>query len=495
MLKQQLSQKLLQKLSPQQIQLMKLLQLPTIAIEQRIKEELEINPALEEGEEMEDEITNDEEEEIINNDDDTEGGDEESLDRDNETDNEFSVDEYINEDEGESYKLKSNNSSPDDELRETPLSSGIALAEILENQLGMKELDDHQYQMALYLIGNIDDEGYMRRDLSAIVDDIAFSQGLTTTEGELKALLQIIQTFDPAGVGARDLQECLLLQLQRKQPRTEVIQLAMQIVEHQMEEFSKKHYEKIEKKLNITPAYLKEIIHEIVKLDPKPGNSGGDNQKNVQEVIPDFIVTFNEGALDLSLNSRNQPVLRISKEYEQLYNEYSHSKAKSGKEASAFVKQKIDGARWFIDAIKQRENTLMSTMRTIIGYQYDYFAEGDETKLRPMILKDIADRTGLDISTVSRVTNSKYVQTQFGTFPLKSFFSESMSTASGEEVSSIEVKKILKDNIETEDKQKPLTDDALALLLKEKGYNIARRTVAKYREMLDIPVARMRKEL
>ena len=494
MLKQQLSQKLLQKLSPQQIQLMKLLQLPTLALEQRIKEELEANPALEEGDEPEEDV-NDEDDEILADDneeseEEREGNDEEGLERDD-----FTVDEYINEDEGESYKLKVNNSSPDDEKRELPITAGIGLQEALENQLGLKALDDQQYQVALYLIGNIDDEGYLRRDLASIVDDIAFSQNITTTESELLALLHIIQQFDPPGIGARDLRECLLLQLQRKEPKTDLINLAIQVVSTQMEEFSKKHYEKIEKKLNISEARLKEVIHEILKLDPKPGNSGGDAQKNIQEIIPDFVVTNSEGVLELTLNSRNQPELRVSREYQQMLQEYTNVKNKTAKEASTFVKQKIEGAKWFIDAIKQRENTLMVTMRTILEYQFDYFEEGDETKLKPMILKDIADRTGLDISTISRVTNSKYVQTQFGTLPLKSFFSESLSTDSGEEVSSKEVKKILKDNIDAEDKSKPLTDDALTNLLKEKGYNIARRTVAKYREMLDIPVARMRKQL
>jgi len=494
MLKQQLSQKLLQKLSPQQIQLMKLLQLPTIALEQRIKEELEVNPALEEGEEV-DELAENEEDEIREDDFSENSENEEDSDDLGIEKDEFSVDEYINEDEGESYKLKVNNTSPDEERREIPITAGIGLQEMLENQLGLKELDDHQYQVALYLIGNIDDEGYLRRDLNAIVDDMAFSLNITTSMGELTALLEVIQQFDPPGVGARDLQECLLLQLKRKDQRQEVIRLAIEVVQHQMEEFSRKHYEKIEKKLGVTDNQLKAIIHEIIKLDPKPGNSGGDSQKNIQEIIPDFVITNSDGALELSLNSRNQPTLRISEEYKQLHEQYATARDKAGKEASTFVRQKMDSARWFIDAIRQRENTLMATMQTIVNYQYDYFMLGDETKLRPMILKDIADRTGLDISTVSRVTNSKYVQTQFGTFPLKSFFSESLSTESGDEVSSKEVKKILKDNIEAEDKKHPLTDDALTALLKEKGYNIARRTVAKYREMLDIPVARMRKEL
>lgn len=488
MLRQNLSQKLLQKLSPQQIQLMKMLQLPTIALEQRIKEEMEANPALEEGEEVEEE-ENKEDEDILSD----ETGDDENEDGLEKDD--FSMDEYINEDEGESYKTKANNASADDEHREIPVTSAISLQEILENQLGLQDLDDHKYQVALYLIGNIDDEGYLRRDLASIVDDIAFSQNITTTEQELLDMLHIIQQFDPAGVGARDLQECLLLQLQRKDDRYVEIALAIEVVKNHMEEFSKKHYEKIQKKLELDEEQLKEVIHEIVKLDPKPGNSSGDNQKNIQEIIPDFILTNSDGILELSLNSRNQPELRVSKDYQQMQDEYSKAKDKQSKEASSFVKQKIESARWFIDAIKQRENTLMATMRTIMEYQFEYFLEGDEAKLKPMILKDIADRTGLDISTISRVTNSKYVQTQFGTFPLKSFFSESLSTDSGEEVSSKEVKKILQDNIAAESKKKPLTDDALTKLLTEKGYNIARRTVAKYREMLGIPVARMRKEL
>ncbi len=493
MLKQNLSQKLLQKLSPQQIQLMKMLQLPTIALEQRIKEEMEANPALEEGEEEEEEEeTNKEDEEIINNE---ETGEEEKEEEMQVDKDEFTMDDYMDEEEGESYKLKVNNAGLDDERREIPVTSSIGLQEVLENQLGLKDLDDHHYQIALYLIGNIDDEGYLRRDLISVVDDIAFSQNIPTTEQELQEILQVIQRFDPPGVGARDLQECLLLQLQRKDQKSEIVQLAMKVVQTQMEEFSKKHYEKIEKKLDISEERLKEVINEILKLDPKPGNSSSDAQKNIQEVIPDFILTGSDGALDLSLNSRNQPELRVSKDYKQMLDEYSKAKDKPSKEASSFVRQKIESASWFIDAIKQRENTLMSTMRAILEYQFDYFIEGDEMKLKPMILKDIADRTGLDISTVSRVTNSKYVQTQFGTFPLKSFFSESLSTESGEEVSSKEVKKILQDNIAAEDKKKPLTDDALTNLLKQKGYNIARRTVAKYREMLDIPVARMRKEL
>jgi RNA polymerase sigma-54 factor len=484
MLRQVQSQKLLQKLSPQQIQLMKLLQLPTIALEQRIKEEMELNPALEEGPEDEEEIAEMEEE---NYDDATE----EENQRDD-----FSISDYMDDDEGASYKLKVNNTSPDEERKEIPFSVGVSFQDMLESQLGMKELDDHEYQVALYLIGNLDDDGYLRRDLASIVDDIAFSQNIDTTEEEMERLLKVIQEFDPAGVGARDLQECLLIQLKKKHPQTGIIQLATEVVEKQMDEFSKKHYDKISKKLEIDEEILKDVIHEILKLNPRPGNSMADGQKSFQQVIPDFIISIDEGGqLQLSLNSRNAPELRISKAYSKMMEEYSKTKDKSSKEASMFVKQKLDGAKWFIDAIQQRSYTLLYTMNAIMEYQREYFLEGDETLLKPMILKDIAERVGLDISTISRVANSKYVQTPFGTFLLKTFFSESLSTDSGEEVSTREVKKILEDCIAAESKKKPLTDDKLTKILKEKGYNIARRTIAKYREQLDIPVARLRKEL
>lgn len=484
MLKQVQTQKLLQKLSPQQIQLMKLLQLPTIALEQRIKEEMEINPALEEGPDTEDETSSDFEDEDY---------DDVSKEEDNKRDD-FSISDYMDEDEGSSYKLKANNSSPDEERKEIPFSVGVSFQDLLESQLGLKDLDDREYQIADYLIGNLDDDGYLRRDLVSIVDDIAFSQNISTTEEELTELLKVIQEFDPAGVGARDLRECLLIQLQRK-PSTPVIELAIKVVDEQMDEFSKKHYDKILKKLEIDDDTLKEVIHEVLKLNPRPGNSTADGQKSFQQVIADFIITNEDGELILTLNSRNSPELRVSKAYSQMLEEYSKEKNKSGKEASMFVKQKLDGAKWFIDAIQQRGHTLLYTMNAIMEYQREYFLEGDETLLKPMILKDIAEKVGLDISTISRVANSKYVQTSFGTFLLKSFFSESLSTDSGEEVSTREVKKILKDCIEAESKKKPLTDDKLAKILKEKGYNIARRTIAKYREQLDIPVARLRKEL
>ncbi|MGQ0828216.1 MAG: RNA polymerase factor sigma-54 [Bacteroidota bacterium] len=485
MLRQIQSQKLLQKLSPQQIQLMKLLQLPTIALEQRIKEEIELNPALEEGAETDEENSDNLEDENFD----------ETITEDENQRDDFSISDYMDDDEGASYKLKANNTSPDDERKEIPFSVGLSFQDMLESQLGMKDLDDHQYQVALYLIGNLDDDGYLRRDLGSIVDDIAFSQNITTTEEELNELLKVIQEFDPAGIGARDLRECLLIQLHRKEPKTFVIQMAIDVVDKQMDEFSKKHYDKIAKKFELDDEILKEVVQEILKLNPRPGNSMADGQKSFQQVIPDFIITIDEGELQLTLNSRNAPDLRVSKAYSQMLEEYSKDKNKSSKEASMFVKQKLDGAKWFIDAIQQRSQTLLYSMNAIMEYQRDYFLTGDETLLKPMILKDIAEKVGLDISTISRVANSKYVQTPFGTFLLKTFFSESLSTDSGEEVSTREVKKILEDCIAEENKKKPLTDDRLTKILKEKGYNIARRTIAKYREQLEIPVARLRKEL
>lgn len=485
MLRQVQSQKLLQKLSPQQIQLMKLLQLPTIALEQRIKEEMEINPALEEGAE-----TDDEPKDEFENDD-----SEDATEADENQRDDFTLSDYMDDDEGASYKLKANNTSPDEERKEIPFSVGLSFQDMLDTQLGMKNLDDRQYQIADYLIGNLDDDGYLRRDLASIVDDIAFSQNITTTDTELEELLKVIQDFDPAGVGARDLQECLLIQLRKKEVQTATVELATDVVEKYMDEFSKKHYDKIQKKLEVDDELFKEVIQEILKLNPRPGNSMADGQKSYQQVIPDFLITIDEGQLILTLNSRNSPDLKVSKAYHEMLEQYSKGKDKGSKEASMFVKQKLDGAKWFIDAIQQRSYTLLYTMNAIMDYQKDYFLTGDETELKPMILKDIAERVGLDISTISRVANSKYVQTPFGTFLLKTFFSESLSTDTGEEVSTREVKKILEDCISAESKKKPLTDDKLAKILKEKGYNIARRTIAKYREQLDIPVARLRKEL
>jgi RNA polymerase sigma-54 factor len=506
MLKQSLQQKLLQKLSPQQIQLMKLLQLPAIALEQRIKEELETNPALEEGapEDVEEE-QQDEEFELDDAVEMAEGEEEikkEEFDNTTEepikerTDDDFDVEDYITDEDVPYYKTSANNSSPDDERTEMPYGASVTFQETLLSQLGMIELNEKQNRIAQHLIGSLDEDGYLRRDLNSIVNDLAFTQNIESTPDELLQLLHVIQTFDPPGVGARNLQECLLLQLQRKN-NSKVISRAIEIIKNYMDEFSKKHYEKIERSMNLPDEYLKEAMHEILKLNPRPGGDISADSKTVQHVVPDFIITNLDGQLELTLNSRNAPELRINREYNEMMEGYARSKKqdRSNKEAILYLKQKIDSAKWFIDAILQRHATLLNTMQAIMNYQYEYFLEGDEKLLKPMILKDIADVVNMDISTVSRVANSKYVQTPFGTFLLKSFFSEGLSTESGEEVSSREVKKILSDAIEGEDKNKPLADDKLAKLLKAKGYNIARRTIAKYREQLNIPIARLRKEL
>lgn len=494
MLNQKLQQKQLQKLSPQQIQLMKLLQVPTVALEQRIKQEIEENPALEEGPEEDDNPdTADELNEDITSDFDEEEQDETKR---NEED-EFAFDDYVEDDEIPLYKLVANNTSIDDEKKDIPFSVGASYQEQLLSQLGLRVLDDRKYQIASQIIGNLDDSGYLQRELSAMVDDLAFSSNIKTNINELKELLNIIQEFDPPGIGARNLQECLLIQLKRKEPQTVDIKTAILILEKYFDDFTKKHYDKISKKMEISDENLKNAVNEILKLNPKPGNSFTENSRIQQYIVPDYIITNNNGMLELFLNSKNAPDLRISQSYNEMLVSYSNNKNKMNeqKEAVLFVKQKIDSAKWFIDAIKQRQDTLYKTMYSIMEYQKEYFLEGDETLLKPMILKDIAEKINLDISTISRVANSKYVQTPYGTFPLKSFFSESMSTDSGEEVSTREVKKILQDCIDSENKKKPLTDDELAKILKEKGYNIARRTIAKYREQLNIAVARMRKEI
>ncbi|MFN4233706.1 MAG: RNA polymerase factor sigma-54 [Bacteroidia bacterium] len=490
MLKQSLQQKMLQKLSPQQIQLMKLLQVPTIMLEQRIKEELEINPALEEGPEEDEDTNNSDLEDFSNNNDEFENERNEENSRED-----FDYDLYFDDDEVPAYKLNANNTSPDEEKKDIPFSIGTTLHDNLYAQIGLKKFNEKELAIAETIVGNIDDDGYLRRDIPALVDDLAFTQNINCTEQDVLNVLKEIQEFEPAGVGARNLQECLLIQLRRKFPKTYDIKIATEIIEHHFEEFSKKHYDKIAKKLEIEEDALKGAFSEILKLNPKPGIAGSESKIGGLEIVPDFIITNNDGNLELSLNTKNAPELKISKAYKEMLESYSKSKDKSSKEAANFVKQKIESAKWFIDAIKQRQLTLMLTMKAIFDYQKEFFLEGDETKLKPMILKDIADITGLDISTVSRVVNSKYVQTEFGTIPLKFFFSESLSTESGEEVSTREVKKILQDCIAAEDKRKPLTDDALMKILNEKGYNIARRTVAKYREQLNIPVARLRKEL
>lgn len=487
-LRQGLQQKLLQKLSPQQIQLMKLLQIPVANLEQRIKEEMQDNPALEEGrEDDEDEYNTQEDEE-------TAGDDDEEL---SEREEEISLDEYLEDDEIPDYKTTANNTSPDEERREIPLTAQSNFQDVLLAQLYQLDFDDRAYHIAEQLIGSIDDDGYLRRELSALVDDLIFAQNITTTVEELETVLKRIQSLDPPGIGARSLQECLLLQLHRKDTSRPSVILADKILTHFFEEFSRKHYEKIIRDMNIPEEDLKKAIGEILKLNPRPGNTMNQGQRSVEHIIPDFIITNNDGTLELTLNSRNAPEMRISRDYREMLDHYSKDKkhAKANRDAIQFVKQKLDAAKWFIDALKQRQHTLFETMKTIMDYQHEYFVEGDTRKLKKMVLRDIAEKIGMDISTVSRVANSKYVQTPFGTFLLKSFFSEGLQTDSGEEVSSKEVKQILLDCIGAEDKRHPLTDDALTKILNDKGYNIARRTVAKYREMLDIPVARLRKEL
>jgi len=487
MLKQRLQQKLLQKLSPQQIQMIKLLEIPTIQLEQRIKKELEENPLLEEG--TEDEITlkeNDQSEEDTLN----------ELDTDFE---EFSLEDYLNDEDIPAYRLNPKTYTKEEKREEIPFSVGTSFHEYLESQMGLRELTEKQEILAYYLLGNIDDDGYLRRKLESIVDDLAFTQNIQTNEDELHEVLKIIQDFDPVGVGARDLQECLLLQIENKDIQVPEIALARKILKYYFQEFTKKHYEKIITRLNIGEEDLKLAMDEILKLNPKPGSAYSDPQnKSIQHIVPDFVLENNDGELQLSLNAKNIPELRISQAYSEMIETYHVNRSKQTreqKEAISFVKQKLDSAKWFIDAIRQRQNTLMLTMNAIINYQREYFKEGDEKKLKPMILKDIADITNLDISTISRVANSKYIQTHFGIYPLKFFFSEGMQTDTGEEVSTREIKKILQECIEGEEKRKPLTDEKLADILKEKGYHIARRTVAKYREQLDIPVARLRKKL
>ena len=495
MLHQRLQQKLLQKLSPQQILLMKLLQIPTIALEQRIKQEIEENPALDESEDLDEQEEMNQDFEDTIKDEETEGENEEEFESKN-SDDEFDLNDYIDDDETPSYKLSTNNTSSDDERREIPFVSGTTFQDLLHSQLGLYTSDERQQLIASYIIGNFDDSGYLNRDISAMVDDLAFSQNIQTTKEEISDVLTLIQEFDPPGVGARNLQECLLIQLRKKDDALKTIELAILILDRYFNEFTKKHYEKIIKKAKITEQELKEAIEEILKLNPKPGNSLSESTKTNHYILPDFIIYNNNGDLELQLNSKNAPELRLNRTYVEMLETYAGAKnKKKHKDTITFVKQKIDSAKWFIDAIKQRQNTLQITMQTIMDYQRKYFLSGDETNLRPMILKDIAEIVNLDISTISRVANSKYVQTPFGTFLLKSFFSESMLTDNGEEVSTREIKKILSDCIDAEDKNKPLTDEQLTKALKEKGYSIARRTVAKYREQLNIPVARLRKEL
>ena len=486
MQKLSLNQSLSQKLSPQQIQFIKLLQVPTAELDTRVEEELEINPALEEGREEPEMQSNDELDDF--------GNDEVNATED------LNVQDYLGDEEFSGYKMQGDGNYSEDEDREMPIAMQASLNDQLEMQLGYLGLEERSLTIAKQLIGSIETDGYIRRELDAIVNDLAFSQNIETDVEELEEILGDIQHFDPPGIGARNLQECLLIQLQRKKdddPEDEVLQTAIDIINLCFDEFTKKHYDKIVRKLNLQDELLlKEAVTAITKLNPKPGGVSGGLVKT-QYLIPDFLLTNNNGKLDLTLNSRNAPELRVSQSYSDMFSAYDKSdkKDKKLKETVSFVKQKLDAAKWFIDAIKQRQNTLLRTMDSIVRFQYDFFLEGDETKLRPMILKDIANEIGMDISTVSRVANSKSVQTDFGIFPLKYFFSEGISTATGEDVSSREVKNVLSQLISEEDKKRPLSDDKLEKLLKAKGYNIARRTVAKYREQLNIPVARLRKEL
>ena len=473
-----LSQTLTQKLSPQQIQFIKLLQVPTAELDTRIEEELETNPALEEGRE-EPEDTNSEEFE----------------ETEYEKEDEIDVEDYLRDEDFTGYKMHGDGDSMED--KEIPIATGTTLTEQLISQLGFLKLDERQEVIGNQLIGSIEGDGYIRREIEAIINDLAFSMNVETTVEEIEEILSKIQKFDPPGIAARNLQECLLLQLERKDHDFEEVELAKRVVSECFEEFTKKHYTKIQKKLNVEDEeQLKEAISLITKLNPKPGSSATGLVKT-QYLIPDFLLTNTNGKLELTLNSRNAPELRISRAYSDMFQAYDKSdkKDKKLKETVSFVKQKLDAAKWFIDAIKQRQQTLLKTMNAIVRFQYDFFQEGDESQLKPMILKDIANEIGMDISTVSRVANSKAVQTEFGIYPLKYFFSEGIATESGEDVSSREVKHVLKEVIEGEDKKKPFSDDKLEKILKGKGYNIARRTVAKYREQLNIPVARLRKEL
>jgi len=484
MLKQYLQFKLSQKLSPQQIQLMKLIQLPTQAFEQRIKQELEENPALDNGKEeiISDEFQNDEYDES----------------HDNETINteDINIDEYLSDDETPSYRLHANNYSADDEEKSIPYAAGITFTQHLVNQLNTFSLTEQEYLIAEFLVGSINENGYIRREISDIVDDLAFTQGVYTSEEEVSTVLKTVQTLEPTGVGARDLQECLLLQLKQK-AKEKAIETAISIVSEAFDQFAKKHYKKLLKKFNISETLLKDAILEIEKLNPKPGGGYTGNNRITEHVVPDFSIKIVEGALELTLNGRNAPELHISNEYNNMLKGYKESKnkSKSQKDAILFIKQKLDSAKWFIDAIKQRQQTLFVTMTAIMRYQESYLLSGDEMDLKPMILKDIADEINMDISTVSRVANSKYVDTPYGTKLIKEFFSEAMKNDKGEDVSTREIKKILETVVNAEDKKKPLTDEKLAKFLKEKGYPIARRTIAKYREQLDIPVARLRKKL
>lgn len=486
MLKQYLQFKLSQKLSPQQIQLMKLIQLPTQAFEQRLKQELEENPALEGGKE---EVKDEFDDAFDNSADDF--NDNETIDA-----GDINVDDYLSDDEIPDYRTSVNNYSADDDEKSVPYAAGTSFTQHLVNQLNTYRLSEEERSIAEFLVGSVDESGYIRRQLIDIVDDLAFTQSVYTEEDKVANVLKIVHQLDPAGVGARNLQECLSIQLHRKDKQPDVL-LAANIIDNAFDQFTKKHYKKLMQKFDITELQLKDAIHEIERLNPKPGGSYAGNNKIVEHVVPDFAIRIVDGELELTLNGRNAPELHVSREYSNMLKGYKESKdkSKSQKDAVLFIKQKLDAAKWFIDAIKQRQQTLFVTMSSIMHYQKEYFLTGDERNLKPMILKDIADEIEMDVSTVSRVANSKYVDTPYGTKLIKEFFSESMTNDQGEEVSTREIKKILETVIEEESKKKPLTDEALSKILKEKGYPIARRTVAKYREQLDIPVARLRKKI
>ena len=488
MLKQGLSYKLLQKLSPQQIQLMKLIQLPTQAFEERLKQEIEENPALDTGKEKTEDIDDDLSNEF--DDDDNDRSEKDEVE-------DINIDEYLSDDDIPNYKTQANNYSEDDEEKNIPYAAGTSFHQSLKNQLNTFSLDEEEQAIAEFLVGSIDDSGYIRREIIDLVDDLAFTANLFTTEEKVIIVLKkVVHTLDPLGVGARDLRESLIIQLKAKD-KTKYRSLSIDILEGAFDHFVKKHYNKLQEKFHISEDELKEVIKEISKLNPKPGSSYAGNNKIAEQIVPDFSIKIIEGELDLVLNARNAPELHVSREYNNMLKGYQEAtvKSKSQKDAVFFIKQKLDSAKWFIDAIRQRQQTLLITMNTIMQYQYDYFLTGDERKLKPMILKDIADKINMDVSTVSRVANSKYVSTPYGTKLIKEFFSESMKNDQGEDVSTKEIKKMLENVIQEEHKKKPLTDEKLAGILKEKGYPIARRTVAKYREQLDLPVARLRKEI
>ena len=485
MLKQHLQFKLSQKLSPQQIQLMKLIQLPTQAFEQRLKQELEENPALETGKE-ELENANEDYDDVYEGE-----SDSETIAADD-----INIDDYLSDDEIPEYRTQANNYSSDDEEKNVPYAAGVSFNQYLINQLNTVYLNDEEWAIAEFLVGSVDESGYIRRPISDILDDLAFTQNVYTDEKSIQRVLSIVQELDPPGVAARSLEECLIIQLERKEI-TPGVELAIAILKKSFEQFTKKHYQKLLQKHNVTENQLKAAISEIERLNPKPGGSYSGNNRIIEHVVPDFSIRIVEGELELTLNGRNAPELHVSREYSNMLKGYKESKekSKSQKDTVLFIKQKLDAAKWFIDAIRQRQQTLFITMNAIMHYQEEYFLSGDERNLRPMILKDIADEIGMDVSTVSRVANSKYVDTPYGTKLIKEYFSESMKNEQGEDVSTKEIKKILETVITEEIKRKPLTDDKLAAILKKKGYPIARRTVAKYREQLGIPVARLRKEM